>query len=121
MTSTHEHGAATSWRLCARTRSAAHLRRVADYRRPTWPSAETPEQSHVEWMVDDLDHAVAVLQDLGVVEAGYQNPNDPELRVMLDPARHHRCPVTTRSVMPAFAQTRGPGSAVSGRWSTRRP
>lgn len=76
---------------------------VPDYRRPTWPSAETPKQIHFEWMVEDLDHAVSMLQDLGATEADHQNPNDPELRVMLDPAGHPFCLMTTRSVMPAFA------------------
>ena len=75
---------------------------VDDYRRPTWPSPETPKQIHFEWIVEDLDHAVTVLQDLGAAQADHQDPNDPELRVMLDPAGHPFCVMTTRSVLPAF-------------------
>ena len=46
-------------------------------------------------MVQDLNVAVAVLQDLGATQADYQNPNDTELRVMLDPAGHPFYVMTT--------------------------
>lgn len=80
---------------------------VADYRPPTWPSSETPKQLHFEWMVEDLKLAVAVLQDLGATQADHQNPNDPELCVMLDPAGHPFCVMNARSVMPAFTDEAG--------------
>ena len=76
---------------------------VSDYKPPSWPSPETPKQLHFEWVVEDLDVAAAVLQNLGAPQADHQNPNDRELRVMLDPAGHPSCLMTTRSVMPAFA------------------
>ena len=75
---------------------------VADYRPPTWPAAETPKQIHFEWMVEDLEHAVAALTAFGATLAAHQDPNDAALRVMLDPAGHPFCLMTTSTVTPAF-------------------
>ena len=75
---------------------------VADHRPPTWPSGETPKQMHFEWMVDDLDAAVVTMQDLGASLAEHQDPGEPHLRVLLDPAGHPFCLMTTGSVVPAF-------------------
>ncbi|CAA9352212.1 MAG: hypothetical protein AVDCRST_MAG07-3102 [uncultured Frankineae bacterium] len=75
---------------------------VADYQPPTWPSAETPKQIHFEWMVENLEAAVAALQGFGATLAAQQSRDDPELRVMLDPAGHPLCLMSTRSVIPAF-------------------
>lgn len=75
---------------------------MPDYRRPTWPSEETPKQMHFEWTVDDLEGAVERLQQLGATLSEHQNPKDPELRVLLDPVGHPFCVMTTTSVLPEF-------------------
>jgi catechol 2,3-dioxygenase-like lactoylglutathione lyase family enzyme len=65
------------------------FQRVADYRPPQWPSAEHPQQLHLDLEVDDLDTAEAAVVGLGarkhVVQPG------TAFRVFLDPAGHPFC------------------------------
>jgi catechol 2,3-dioxygenase-like lactoylglutathione lyase family enzyme len=61
-----------------------------DHRPPRWPSAEEPQQVHLDFEVDDLDeseqHALAV----GARKAEVQ-PLPDDYRVFLDPAGHPFC------------------------------
>jgi hypothetical protein len=67
------------------------FRAVPDYRPPTWPSSEVPLHSHFEYVVDDPHAAAQLLLPLGAGLARHQDPNDPDLIVMLDPAGHPFC------------------------------
>jgi catechol 2,3-dioxygenase-like lactoylglutathione lyase family enzyme len=67
------------------------FRHVAEYRPPTWPSQESPIQLHFEFYVDDVRLAELELQRLGATTATIQDPDDPGLTVMLDPAGHPFC------------------------------
>jgi hypothetical protein len=73
---------------------------LPNYRRPTWPSDVA--QIHLELAVDDLDATLDWLQVLGASLAEHHDPDDVGLRVMLDPAGHPFCVMTTASVLPAF-------------------
>ncbi len=78
------------------------FRRVGGYKVPTWPTSETPMQMHFEWMVNDLAHAVARLEDLGASLADHKDPDDPALRVMLDPAGHPFCVIADHAMHPDY-------------------
>lgn len=68
-----------------------NLREVAEYRPPTWPSPDVPLQTHFEMVVHDPDSAAARLQELGARLADHQDPRDPHVVVMLDPAGQPFC------------------------------
>ncbi|MFN8075384.1 MAG: VOC family protein [Kineosporiaceae bacterium] len=69
------------------------------HRRPVWPSsgdgapsgaADAQQmQLHLDFVVDDLEVAVAAATGLGATVAGYQPQDD--VRVMLDPDGHPFC------------------------------
>ncbi len=61
------------------------------YRPPTWPSTEVPLQSHFEFVVADLEAAAERMVQLGATYAAHQDPDDPHLIVLLDPAGHPFC------------------------------
>ncbi|WP_250008945.1 VOC family protein [Actinoplanes sp. M2I2] len=63
--------------------------RVDDYRPPTWPTQERPQQMHLDLLVDDLDAAEAAVIELGAT----RHPDQPgtSYRVFLDPAGHPFC------------------------------
>lgn len=65
------------------------FQQVADYRPPTWPSQEVPQQFHLDFLVDDLDAAEQAVLELGAVKAEYQPGTS--FRVYLDPAGHPFC------------------------------
>src|SRR4051794_1968559 len=67
------------------------FRAVADYRPPTWPAPDEPLRFHFECVVDDPDTAVRHLLPLGARVAEQQDPDNPNLVVMLDPAGHPFC------------------------------
>lgn len=62
-----------------------------DHRPTTWPSPEVPLQSHFEFMVADVEDAVGRLRALGATREDRQDPDDPNLVVMRDPAGHPFC------------------------------
>ena len=68
-----------------------NFRAVPDYRRPTWPSSEVPMQSHFELVVEDPNVAAKEMGRLGARMADHQDPSDPDLLVLLDPAGHPFC------------------------------
>jgi hypothetical protein len=70
------------------------FRAVEGYRPPTWPSEDIPTQIHMDFEVDDLDEAEALLRQHGAttLELPPDRRADPaSLRVMLDPAGHPFC------------------------------
>jgi catechol 2,3-dioxygenase-like lactoylglutathione lyase family enzyme len=74
---------------------ALNLRVVPDYPRPSCPSSEVPMQSHFGLLVEDLDAARAAMLDLGATVAVQPQPPDPHLTVMLDPAGHPVCLISS--------------------------
>ncbi|GGP46841.1 glyoxalase [Streptomyces melanogenes] len=69
------------------------FQRVDDYRAPDWPDQTVPQQSHLDFEVDDLDEAEARLLELGAGKPEYQ-PGGERWRVFTDPAGHPFCLVT---------------------------
>ncbi|MEZ0088883.1 VOC family protein [Streptacidiphilus sp. EB129] len=66
------------------------FQRVDDYRAPHWPEQAVPQQSHLDFAVDDLDEAEALLLELGAGKPEYQ-PGGDRWRVFTDPAGHPFC------------------------------
>ncbi len=64
--------------------------KVDDHRPPSWPTADTPKQMHLDLAVDDLDAAEAEAVRLGAVSVEDQ-PAPDRWRVLLDPAGHPFC------------------------------
>jgi hypothetical protein len=68
-----------------------NFRVVPGYKPPTWPSPEVPMQVHFEYVVEDPHSAAQQLVPLGACLAAHQDPDNPHLLVMLDPAGHPFC------------------------------
>ena len=68
---------------------ALAFQQVADYVAPVWPSAEHPQQFHLDLDVEDLDAGEAAVLALGAVKHEHQ-PGE-QFRVFLDPAGHPFC------------------------------
>ncbi|MFE7572292.1 VOC family protein [Streptomyces sp. NPDC057539] len=66
------------------------FQRVDDYRAPRWPDRAAPQQSHLDFAVDDLDEAEALLLELGAAKPQFQ-PGGDRWRVLTDPAGHPFC------------------------------
>lgn len=64
-----------------------------DHQPPVWPSAERPQQAHIDFEVDDLDEGEARVLAIGARKAQTQ-PSPDSFRVFLDPAGHPFCLVT---------------------------
>lgn len=65
------------------------FQQVEDYRPPNWPGQESPQQSHLDILVDDLDEGEAAVLELGATRAEHQPGTT--FRVFLDPAGHPFC------------------------------
>lgn len=66
---------------------------VPDHRPPTWPGPGSPQQAHVDILVDDLDRADARVVALGarrLTEDAVVH-DDESFRVYADPAGHPFC------------------------------
>jgi catechol 2,3-dioxygenase-like lactoylglutathione lyase family enzyme len=63
-----------------------------DHRPPVWPSADRPQQLHLDFVVDDLDEGERHVLAIGGRKAETQ-PGET-FRVFLDPAGHPFCLVT---------------------------
>ncbi|HSB84653.1 MAG TPA: VOC family protein [Ilumatobacteraceae bacterium] len=61
-----------------------------DHQPPVWPSAEHPQQAHLDFDVTDLDAGEAAVIALGARKAETQ-PEPDDFRVFLDPAGHPFC------------------------------
>ncbi|MEU0988992.1 VOC family protein [Streptomyces sp. NPDC005953] len=70
------------------------FQRVDDYRAPSWPDQTVPQQLHICFKVEDLDEAEARLLELGA-DKPQQQPNKDKWRVLIDPAGHPFCLVTS--------------------------
>lgn len=66
---------------------------VADYRAPTWPGQEHPQQFHLDFRVPDLEAATEHALALGATTAATQPAAEVggAWRVMLDPDGHPFC------------------------------
>jgi catechol 2,3-dioxygenase-like lactoylglutathione lyase family enzyme len=60
-----------------------------NYRRPTWPSAEVPQQYHLDLRVADLDAAGAYAESLGATRV--RNAGGESFVVYTDPSGHPFC------------------------------
>jgi hypothetical protein len=61
-----------------------------DHQPPSWPSADHPQQAHLDFDVDDLDIGEAAVIELGARKTDVQ-PMPDSFRVFLDPAGHPFC------------------------------
>ncbi|MGW7356199.1 VOC family protein [Streptomyces sp. NPDC054802] len=66
------------------------FQRVDGYRAPQWPDQDLPQQSHLDFRVEDLDAAEELVLALGAVKPNHQ-PGRERWRVFLDPAGHPFC------------------------------
>jgi predicted enzyme related to lactoylglutathione lyase len=62
---------------------------VSDYTPPAWPGQATPQQMHLDVVVDDLDAGEAAVLDLGATK--HEHQPGTTFRVFLDPAGHPFC------------------------------
>ena len=65
------------------------FQQVEDYRPPSWPGQDVPQQTHLDVVVDDLDVAEEAVLKLGATKHEHQ-PGET-FRVFLDPAGHPFC------------------------------
>ncbi|MEV0544356.1 VOC family protein [Nocardia salmonicida] len=66
------------------------FQRVANYRAPQWPDQVVPQQIHLDFEVEDLDTAEAMLVESGATKPEHQPAGDKG-RVLIDPAGHPSC------------------------------
>ncbi len=66
------------------------FQQIEDYRPPTWPSGDIPQQGHIDISVADLDVAEPQVLILGATKADTQ-PSPEQFRVFFDPAGHPFC------------------------------
>lgn len=64
--------------------SGLAFQRAADHRRPTWPDPETPQQFHLDIMVEDVAASTADVLALGATKLDGDD-------VFADPAGHPFC------------------------------
>lgn len=76
--------------LTSGSRTAIGFQRVENYRAPQWPNQQVPQQLHLDFAVEDLDAAVALMLSLGATRPEHQ-PGGDRCRVLLDPAGHPFC------------------------------
>lgn len=65
------------------------FQKVEGYRAPEWPGQVTPQQMHLDVIVDDLDVGEAAVIELGATK--HENQPGTSFRVFLDPAGHPFC------------------------------
>jgi len=76
--------------LTSNSGTAIGFQRVDSYRAPQWPNQRFPQQLHLDFAVEDLDAAVALMLSLGATRPEHQ-PGGGRYRVLLDPAGHPFC------------------------------
>ncbi|GCD90391.1 VOC family protein [Nocardioides sp. LS1] len=69
------------------------FQKVEDYRAPVWPGQDSPQQMHMDVVVDDLDEAEAAVVALGATR--HEHQPGTTFRVFLDPAGHPFCLCTS--------------------------
>jgi predicted enzyme related to lactoylglutathione lyase len=65
------------------------FQQVEDYKAPTWPTQDVPQQLHLDVMVRDLDEAEPEVLAIGATKTDHQPGTS--FRVFLDPAGHPFC------------------------------
>jgi predicted enzyme related to lactoylglutathione lyase len=65
------------------------FQQVSGYRPPEWPGQDTPQQMHLDVVVDDLDAAESAVLELGATK--HEHQPGTSFRVFLDPAGHPFC------------------------------
>jgi catechol 2,3-dioxygenase-like lactoylglutathione lyase family enzyme len=75
--------------LRSETGATVAFQLASDYQPPVWPSADRPQQAHLDFDVPDLDIGEERVLALGASKAEFQ-PGDT-FRVFLDPAGHPFC------------------------------
>lgn len=65
------------------------FQQVDDYQPPEWPGQTTPQQLHLDVMVEDLDEGEAAVLALGATK--HEHQPGTTFRVFLDPAGHPFC------------------------------
>jgi predicted enzyme related to lactoylglutathione lyase len=65
------------------------FQQVENFRAPSWPGQDVPQQMHLDVMVRDLDEAEAEVLKLGATKPEHQPGTT--FRVLLDPAGHPFC------------------------------
>lgn len=66
------------------------FQQVPDYKAPTWPDNDVPQQAHMDFHARDLDETEAKLLAIGARKADHQVHPD-RFRVYLDPVGHPFC------------------------------
>ncbi len=66
------------------------FQQIENYRAPTWPVGDVPQQAHIDIAVDDLDIGEPAVLALGATKADTQ-PSPDQFRVFFDPAGHPFC------------------------------
>ena len=94
------YGAITGWNIDTDDGEWVKLRsdggatlafqRAPEHEPPVWPSADHPQQAHLDFDVNDLDISEAKVIALGARKADWQ-PEPNAFRVFLDPAGHPFC------------------------------
>jgi predicted enzyme related to lactoylglutathione lyase len=94
------YGAITGWNVDSDDGEWVKLRsdggatlafqRAPDHEPPVWPSADHPQQAHLDFDVKDLDVGESKVIALGARKAEWQ-PEPAAFRVFLDPAGHPFC------------------------------
>ncbi|MEV4097668.1 VOC family protein [Streptosporangium saharense] len=79
------------WVVLTDGRSRLCFQLAEDYRPPSWPGAESPQQFHLDLTVDDMEKGEAGVLALGAVKHAYQPSEDDSFRVFLDPVGHPFC------------------------------
>lgn len=79
------------------------FQKIPNYRPPTWPDGDLPQQVHMDFLVDDIAEGEAVALKLGATKTVFQPGSPPsaeyeyEFRVYLDPQGHPFCLISTKS------------------------
>lgn len=77
-------------------RTKMAFQKIDNYRKPTWPTGDIPQQAHMDFHAKDLDIAEREVLAIGASKAEHQvRPH--RFRVYLDPAGHPFCIVQSDS------------------------
>lgn len=94
-----EPGADGEWVLLRAPSGAPTIafQRALDHVPPVWPSADHPQQAHIDFDVPDLDEGERAVLALGARKTEFQPGTT--FRVYLDPAGHPFCLVLDRDLV----------------------
>ncbi|MFM7139215.1 MAG: VOC family protein, partial [Actinomycetes bacterium] len=71
--------------------------KIPNYRQPTWPEGNIPQQIHLDFFVNDIKDVENQVLKLGATKTDFQPGSPPEVegslefRVYLDPEGHPFC------------------------------